>query len=290
MEIRKLEPAAGAEWLLGGFRLFGRSPLGFGLLALSYAGLWLAVMFLIQAAPALRAPLQLVFFVIGPLLLAGMIFAAHEVDHGRDATPTHLLAAIRAGKTGRMISTLLPQIGLIVGCFLLLYVLIGGESFDKLIELFTKLQTQAQTKMPVDPGEFSSLPIGRLLIWVILVLVIGLIGLLFTFTVVPDMMFTDVRLLEAMGRSYRACRRNVLAMLVFMLLGFVLMAAVSMAFALFSALAGMVAGEIGLLIASGLFNGLMAAFAAAVMYYAWKQMLGGNHGDAAASQPTGIEV
>ena len=41
MEIRKVPAAAGAEWLLEAFRLLKKSPLGFGLLAVIYAVLFL---------------------------------------------------------------------------------------------------------------------------------------------------------------------------------------------------------------------------------------------------------
>ena len=43
--------AAGAEWLLDAFRLLKKSPMGFGLLAVIYAVLWLIVVLVSSAAP-----------------------------------------------------------------------------------------------------------------------------------------------------------------------------------------------------------------------------------------------
>ena len=291
MDVRKVPATAGAEWLLGGFILLRRSPGGFGLLALSYAALWLTVTGLTRLVPDLLAPLQLMFFLIGPLLLAGMIFAAREVDEGRSAAPAHLLAALRTGKAARLVSTVLPQVALMALCAVLLYIVVGAEHIENLLKLFAKLQAQAESNLPVDPSEFASIPFGRLFLWVLLVFGVGLTGFLFTFTLVPDMLFTDTRLVPGMARSFRACSANLGALAVFLVLGFVVMMAVGFGFVLVSQIAMLVAGQAGLLIANAAFNGLMTVFASGVMYFAWKQLLGdGSSAPQSASASTGIEV
>ena len=291
MDVRKVPATAGAEWLLGGFILLRRSPGGFGLLALSYAALWLTVVGLAQAVPALLAPLQLTFFLIGPLLLAGMIFAAREVDEGRSAAPAHLLAALRTGKAARLVSTVLPQVALMALCGILLYIVVGADHIENLLKLYAKLQAQAESNIPFDPSEFASIPIGRLFLWVLLVFGVGLTGFLFTFTLVPDMLFTDTRLVPGMARSFRACSANLGALAVFLVLGFVVMMAVGFGFVLVSQIAMLVAGQAGLLIANAAFNGLMTVFASGVMYFAWKQLLGdGSPAPQSPSALTGIEV
>jgi len=291
MDVRKVPATAGAEWLLGAFMLLRRSPGGFGLLALSYAALWLIVVGLAQAVPALLAPLQLTFFLIGPLLLAGMIFAAREVDEGRSAAPAHLLAALRTGKASRLVSTVLPQLGLMVLCAILLYIVVGADHIENLLKLFTKLQAQAESQIPVDPSEFGSIPFGRLLLWMALVIGVGLVAFLFTFTLVPDMLFTDTRLVQGMARSFRACSANLGALVVLLVLGFVVVMAIGFGFVLVSQIAMLVAGQAGLLLANAAFNGLMTVFASGVMYFAWKQLLGdGSPAPQSPSASTGIEV
>jgi hypothetical protein len=294
MEMRKLPAAAGAEWLLGAFRLLRKSPLGFGLLALVYAGLSFVLILTMQSAPAAGGALQLIFFVIGPLLIAGMIFAAHEVDEGREAAPAHLLAAIRSGRAVRVISTLLPQIIVLLVCFGLLYVIVGQESIEKLMELSVKLQTEAQTKGTIDPnllaGMIEDLPLGRLFLWLVVVFAIGFGTIFFTLTIIPDMMFTEVRLVEAMKRSYRACTQNLLALLVFLLMGFVVMMAFSVGLGILGALAGMMGGDKAMLLVNSLGNGVFVVFLAGAMYFAWKQMLGDGPTATLVEETSGVAM
>ncbi len=294
MEIRKLPAAAGAEWLLSAFRLLRRSPQGFGLLALIYAGLSFALVLAVQSAPAAGGALQLIFFVIGPLLIAGMIFAAHEVDEGREAAPAHLLAAIRTGRTWRVISTLLPQLAVVLVCLALLYVIVGQQSVEKLMEVSLKLQAEAQTKGTIDPNLMADLlkelPVERLFMWIIAVFAIGFGAIFFTLTIIPDMMFTDVRLVEAMKRSYRVCTRNLLALLLFLIMGFVVMMAFSVGLGILGALASMVGGEKAMLLVNSLGNGAFVVFLAAAMYFAWKQMLGDGPAATQVEEASGVAM
>ena len=276
MEIRKVPASAGAEWLLGAFRLLRTSPMGFGLLGLIYGVLWLAMVVVLTTLPALAVPAQVAFFLAGPLLLAGMVFAAHEVDEGRSALPGHLLAAVRTGRAGRIITTLIPQIGLVVLCFGLFYLMVGAETVEKLSKLFLELQAQAQTQAQpkIDPEMINALPFGRIMIWMVLMAAILFVGMLFTMTVVPDMMFTDVRLIAAMKRSFRACIANLPALFVFLIMGVVVTVAAGFAIAILGALGSAIAGDKAMLVINALTNGLFATFAASAMYFAWKQMLG----------------
>ena len=289
MEIRKVPASAGAEWLLGAFQLLRRSPVGFGLMMLIYAGLWLSMALVVTAAPGAAAPVQLVFFVIGPLVMAGMIFAAHEVDAGRSAAPSHLLASIHTGKAGRLISTLIPQVLILLLCLVLLYALVGQENIEKLSALMAKLQTQAESGAQIDPNLLLDMPIGRLMVWMVLVIGIGFISLFLTLTVVPDMLFTDVRLVPAMKRSFAACLRNLPALLVFMLLGAVLVFAVAIGFGILLGTVALIAGDTALLVGNALLNGFFVCFIACAMYFAWKQMLGEGETTAAA-EPSGVAM
>ncbi len=289
MEIRKVPASAGAQWLLSAFHLLRRSPVGFGLLMLIYAGLWLSMALAATTAPDATGALQLVFFVIGPLIMAGMIYAAHEVDAGGSAAPAHLLASIHTGKAWRLISTLIPQILILLLCFGLLYALVGQENLDKLSALMVKLQTQAESGGQVDPNLLLDMPIGRLMLWLVLVIGIGFISLFLTLTVVPDMLFTDVRLVAAMKRSFAACVRNLPALLVFMLLGAVLVFAVAIGFGILISIAALAAGNTALLVGNALLNGFFVCFIACAMYFAWKQLLGGGDTTTAA-EPSGVAM
>ena len=289
MEIRKVPAAAGAEWLLEAFRLLKKSPLGFGLLAVIYAVLWLMVVLVAGAAPDAAKVLQLVFIVIGPLLMAGMIFAAHEVAEGRSAAPGHLLASIRTGKAARLMTTLIPQFAVLFLIFGLLFAMVGQENIDKLSALMLKIQAQAEAGGQVDPQLFLDLPAGRLLLWMVLALVIGFLSLLLTLTVVPDMLFNDVRLVPAMKRSFTACVRNLPALIVFMVLAFVILFAAGIGAGIVIGVAQLIFGQSEMLVVNALLNGFFICFVAGAMYFAWKQMLGAG-GEAAASEPSGMAM
>jgi hypothetical protein len=112
------------------------------------------------------------------------------------------------------------------------------------------------------------------MIWMVLMAAILFVGMLFTMTVVPDMMFTDVRLIAAMKRSFRACIANLPALFVFLIMGVVVTVAAGFAIAILGALGSAIAGDKAMLVINALTNGLFATFAASAMYFAWKQMLG----------------
>lgn len=290
MEIRKVPAAAGAEWLLDAFRLLKKSPLGFGLLAVIYAVLWLVVVLVAGAAPDAAKVLQLVFIVIGPLLMAGMIFAAHEVAEGRSAAPGHLLASIRTGKAARLMTTLIPQFAVLFLIFGLLFVMVGQENIDKLSALMLKIQAQAEAGGQVDPQLFLDLPAGRLFLWMVVALLIGFLSLLLTLTVVPDMLFNDVRLVPAMKRSFTACLRNLPALIVFMVLAFVILFAAGIGAGIVIGVAQLIFGQAAMLVGNALLNGFFICFVAGAMYFAWKQMLGAGGEAAASAEPPGVAM
>jgi hypothetical protein len=292
MEMRKVPASAGAEWLLATFRLLKRSPAGFGALGAIYAGLWLAIILAATAAPGAALPLQMVMMLMGPLLLAGMIFAAHEVDHGGGATPAHLMAAFRTGKAGRVITTLIPQVLVLLVCMLLLVAIVGMDNLDRLAALMTKLQAEAQKGGQVDPALFADLPAGRMLLWLLLVLVIGVFSTLLTLTVIPDMLFGDVGLVAAMKRSFGACLRNAAAVIVFLVLGMVVLFAAAIGLGLVVGTLGLILGDAAVLVGQAITNGFFACFLSGAMYHAWKGLLGPAEAGTGAptAPPTGVAM
>lgn len=289
MEIRKVPASAGAQWLLDAFRLVQKSPTGYGLLVLTYAALALAVGFAVTALPDIAYVVQALFFVIGPLLVAGMIYAAHEVDEGRGATPMHLLASLRSGKAGRVLTTLIPQVVVAVAVLLLLYAILGKEDIEAFAALMTKLEAQAQTGGQVDPQLLAEMPIGRLLLWLMLALALVLISIPLTFTVLPDILFGDVSLWPAMKRSFAACLRNLPAFLTCLAMGFVVLMAVSIGFGILMGVLQFLLGPTAMMIGNVLLQSVFVCLFAGTMYFAWKQMLGGGN-DAATTTGAGVAM
>ena len=280
-DVRKVRPSAGAEWLLGGFALLRRSPFGLGLLGAIFGLIAVVLAMFAMSSPALVMIQQLVMALLGPLLVAGMIWAAREVDQGRSANPSHLLRGIQDGKTGRLWATLLPQIAAGVVAVLLLMLMIGPTHLQALVAAAEQAQGQTQP----DPSLFAGLPLGRLFLWLLLVLAIGIIAGFFTFTAIPDMMFRNVGALDAMKRSFRACVVNLPALIVFFVLLVIAAVCLSIAAQIVGFVVKLVAGETAMLfVVQILLMAVLLPVVTGAMYYAWKQLVAGEDASAPPSE------
>ena len=286
LDVRKVPASAGAEWLLGGFGLLRKAPLGLGLLGALYGALALLVSLSMERNMELFMLLQLALVLIGPLLLGGFVFAARSVDQGGKAEPGQLLQGPRTGRSARLLATLLPQVVALIVCGLLLLLLVGSAELAQMVQTIEHMQGQAKP----DPALVNSLPIGRLMLWLLLVFVVGIIASFFTFVAIPEIMFTDSSALEAMRRSFHACVRNLPALIVFAVLGVIAVVAIYMAVMLAALVVKLVVGDQAMQVVAQLLATaiLMPVFTGA-MYHAWKQMLAAD-GATVAPVIAGIEA
>jgi hypothetical protein len=283
MDVRKVRPGAGAEWLLGGFALLRRSPLGLGLLGAIFGVLAGSVALVATRGGQSFVAAELVMLLLGPLLVAGMVHAAREVDEGRAATPGQLLQGLREGKAARLLATLLPQIGAAVLIALLVAIVIGPDNMQQMAQAMEKLQGQANP----DPELMRQIPAGRVLLLVFLAIVIGVGAGFFTFLAVPDMMFTEHGAFAAMGRSFRACVNNIPALIVFYLLLMVSLVALLFAVNIIGLVVRLLAGDQAMqVVVQVLLMAVLMPVLTGAMYHAWKSLLGGG----ATQAPSGIEV
>ncbi len=272
-DVHKVPASAGAEWLMGGFALLRKAPLGLGMLGLLYGVFSLVVGLSVQHSMSLFLLLELVAVVLGPILIGGMAHAAREVDLDRPAVPAHLLQGLRDGKAARLWATLLPQVGAIVLIVVLLAVLVGPDQLATLASAVEKMQGQATP----DPSLFAGFPVGRLFLWLLLSFAIGILASFFTFVGVPEIMFTDSSAMAAMGRSFRACLGNLPALIVFFIVMVIAVLALSFALMLVSLVARLMGGElVAQVVMQLLMTGVMLPVITGAMYVAWKQMLGGT--------------
>ena len=279
-DVRKVPASAGAEWLLGGFRLLRQAPVGLGLLGAIYGAIALLVSLSQGANVTVFLMLELLLLALGPILLGGLIYAARSVDGGGPAVPGQLLQGVRDGKAARLLATLVPQIVAVLVCALLLLMLIGGDGLAQMAQTLEHLQGQAKP----DPALISALPLGRLTLWMLLAVVVGVIASFFTFVAVPELMFTDSRAFDAMQRSFRACVRNLPALIVFVVLTVIAVIAIYMAVMFVGLVVKVVAGQQAMqIIAQLLAMAILMPVLTGAMYHAWKQMLAG---DGAIVSPT----
>lgn len=267
--INKVPASAGAEWLIGGIRLLRRSPMGLGTLGMLFGTLGLLANLALKQSVEVAMLLQLILIVLGPLLLAGMIYAAREVDEGRPATPAHLIRGLQSGKAPQLLATLLPQVFAVVLLVVLLFVLIGPAQMESMAKTLETLQGQSQP----DPALVQTLPLGRLALWFGLALVISVLVGFFTFTALPEMLFNDLGAFAAMKTSFLACMRNFPAMLVFGLVTVVAAFGFQVLVVLFAAVIGAVAGPLVMEVVVQLVTmALLMPVITGSMYVAWKQM------------------
>lgn len=284
--VRKVPASAGAEWLLGGFGLLRKAPLGLGLLGLIYGVIAVLVAMSAEHDMTVFMLLELGLVLIGPLLLGGFVYAARSVDRGNQAEPAQLLQGVRSGRTARLLAMLLPQVVALIVCVGLLLLLVGSTELAQMAQAMERMQAQATP----DPALMSGLPVARLLLWLLLAFVVGIVASFFTFVAVPEVMFTDSGALDAMQRSFRACVRNLPAFIVFLVLLLIAVIALYIAIMVVGMAVKLVAGVMAMQVAVQLLA--MAVFMPLVtgaMYFAWKQMLAGD-GAAIATVPTGIEA
>ncbi len=276
-EIRKVPASDGAEWLLGGFSLLRRAPLGLGLLGLLWGGL--------SALASMSGHLvpSLFMWLLGPVLFAGMIHATREVDAGRPAQPMHLLEGMKRGKALSLLAMLLPQIIALLLLAVLLIAMIGSEQLQQIAEVMEQVQASG------NPELAKSLPTERLSSWLMVALVVGLLAGFFTFVAVPEILFRSRGAFAAMALSFRACLRNVLAMVVMVVLLMISFFALSLLMSLVAALLGWAIGAMAAqFIAQLVMFAVVLPVTGGMVYHAWRRMLG----DEAVAVPvtTGIEA
>lgn len=281
-EIRKVPASAGAEWLLGGFALLRKAPLALGLLALIWGGLSTL------ASMTGQLWLSLSLALLGPILFGGLVYAAREVEQGRAAGPGHLVQGLHDRKVPRLLAMLLPQLAAVIILVTMLFAMIGAEQLQQLALVMEQMQTNP------DPQLAETLPAGRMFAWLLVALAVGLLASFFTFVAIPEVMFTDRPAIESMVLSFRACVRNLGALLVMILLTLIAMMAISLAMQLvvivlrlfIGVQPAVIAGQVLLMIV------VLPVMAGAVLH-AWRQMLGGDGADRAPEQsidPGGFEA
>jgi hypothetical protein len=271
-DVARVPASAGAEWLLGGFRLLRQAPLGLGALGAIYGLVALLVPLSLEVHATLFMLLELVLVLLGPILTGGMVYAAMTVDRGGRPQPAHLLQGLRDGKGARLLATLVPQLLAVLLCALLLVLLIGPQALAQMAQTVETLQNQAHP----DPALVSGLPIGRLLVWMLLALAIGVITSFFTLLAVPEIMLTDSPAIDAMRRSFQACVRNLPALVVFLVLAVIAIFAIYLAVVVVAVLLRLVAGDWAMAAATQvLTSAVLMPVLTGAMYTAWKQLLAG---------------
>lgn len=269
-DVNRVPASAGAEWLLGGFALLRKSPLGLGLMGALYGAITLLATLAVRQM-TLFFVIELALALLGPVFMGGLVYAAREVDQGRSAHPRYLVQGLRDGSWPRLLATLLPQLVAMLLVVALLAVLLGPAVVAQFAEAVEKAQGQAAP----DPSLFQGFPFGRFALWMLLALVIGILAGFFTFVGLPEIALTPRGAWDAMLRSFRACLRNLPAIFVFFVLAIIAAVAMSLLLMIFTLLVGWIAGDTAAQVLPQLvLMAVLMPVVAGAVYVAWKQLLG----------------
>jgi hypothetical protein len=276
-EIHKVPASSGAEWLLTGFSLLRRAPLALGSLGVIWALAASLALSLALLVPVLGTAVQFLLVLAGPLFMGGLLWAIREVDQGRQAKPSHLLHGLQEGRAPHLLVSLLPQIlaGLLLGVLLL--ALIGTQGLQQLSDVMVQLNALSASGKQPDPTEIealaATLPAGRILLWLLLVLATFAALTLALFVMPPQVMFDRTGGWKALRNSLRASIHNLPAMLVFFVLAFIALFAIYFAVMIVALVVGLVAGQgVAVWVAQLLLMGVLMPVFAGSVYAAWKQM------------------
>ena len=276
-EIHKVPASSGAEWLLTGFSLLRRAPLALGALGVVWGLIASLALVLARLLPNLGTAVQFLLVLAGPLFMGGLLWAIREVDAGRPAKLAHLLQGLQEGRAPHLLVALLPQIlaGLLLGVALL--VLIGSHGLQQLSEVMVQLNAISASGKQPEPAEIealaATLPAGRILIWLLLVVATFAAVTLALFVMPPQVMFDRSGGWKALRNSLRASLHNLPAMLVFFVLTFIALFAIYFAVTIVALIIGMVAGQgVAVWVAQLLLMGVLMPVFAGSVYAAWKQM------------------
>ncbi|MBS0216199.1 MAG: hypothetical protein JSR50_10665 [Proteobacteria bacterium] len=285
-EPRKAPASAGAQWLIDGFALLKASPGGFGVMGVLYGVFAAVVIGMAILVPQVGFAVQALQIIAAPILTGGMVWAAGEVAQGRDVGPAAFGEPLRQGKVGALLVTLLPQIVLGLVMAMLLVVLVGVDNMQVIASVMEKMQNAGPGAQP-DPALIATLPMGRMLLWLLCVVVLAFMLLLMTFVAIPGVMLGGNSGIEALQRSWRAGLRNLPAVLVFAVVLFITLVGLTILIAIIGAIVRLVAGEIGQMVVSQLvmMTVLMPVMAGALSS-AWRSMLG-DAADQPPALPTG---
>ena len=289
--INKVPAGAGAEWLLGAFALIRKAPLALASLGLVWGLLTLIPLQAMALNVTFGLLLQFALALLGPFLFAGMLWAVRDIDEGKPVTPAHLFREMRADRALDLMITLLPQVAAILVLGLLLIVMIGPTELQHVVDVIAKLQATAQAGGQPDPELVRTLPVGRMLLWVLMLIAAAIVMSLVTFVAVPGIVFGGMGGLTAMQDSFRACLHNLLAILVFYVLLFIALFALSIGIQLLAMIVQLVAGPaVGMIVSNLLLMAVLMPVMAGAVYYAWRQMLGGGVAVDPAVMPSHLEA
>lgn len=197
MQIQSVGPARGWHWLANGFALFARTPLVWVALVAVAAVAAFALSLLGRVGPLLLTLLV-------PGLMGGLLMGCRELEAGGSLRVAHLAAGFLYRGARLVAVGGLYLVGTIVIGELM--IMTGGGALEQLLEAAAQPNPDPQRLQELlgaaSPAVFSGMGLFLLL-------------LMGTWYAPPLVVFHDLKVLESVRLSLMGCFRNILPMLVY---------------------------------------------------------------------------
>ncbi|MCK9366619.1 MAG: hypothetical protein M0P72_05675 [Metallibacterium scheffleri] len=250
--MRKVPASQGIQWITTALRLFGRHFTVFFMLGL--------LLVLISQIPYLGT---IVILLLGPALLAGIVYAAAQAAQGARPGPGMLFKGFDGShRLPSLVALCLPSIGLL----LLIVIAFSGVMLSAVGHDPAKLQA-----MQSDPAAMLALLRTHAVPLLVIVLAGALLNTALTLFAVPQVMLRQQGGFAAMGQSLRAVWHN-LGALALMMLGLIALALLVSLLLTVLIAAGAALGAWWRLALLVLFMALSYSYSAVLMFVAWRDV------------------
>ena len=199
MELRAVRARNGWTWIIQGYALFRRSP-----------AVWLSLVLLLffTSNVLLRLPaLGLVFLLMMPVFVAGLMEGCRALERGEPLQPSHLLSGFRRNAAQLVTIGGVWLVGNIV--IMLIVREVGGEAITTLQKMMPKGEMPSQITPEMQAAARSVMRAWMLAMALSLPL---LMAVLYAPLLVY---FDDQRPVAAMKWSFAACVKNMLPLMVY---------------------------------------------------------------------------
>ncbi len=203
MEPKSVSIGKGVSWIRDGWKIF-RNDMGMWIL---FTIIYFAAYFLLKLIPVVGI---LIAQLLNPVLMGGLLFAASESARGEKITFNHILYAFME-PDARNKTLLIGALGIVftIICVIIAFFFIGGGAVMGL--LTGSMSKDAGAGAMVGAGMMG---VGMLLA-VLIFMLLFLIYMTAIYFAIPLVVFTDISVVDAIGKSFKASIKNILPLFIY---------------------------------------------------------------------------
>lgn len=200
MQPRSVSASRGWFWIVEGFRLFMKSP-----------AMWLVLLLILFAGTKMLGTLRVLavlFVLLMPIFMAGLMEGCRALDHGQELKVLHLACGFQRNAAQLVTLGGISLVGNIVVLMIIVY--IGGGAVETVMKAMSATQITEETRAAT-----------AALAQAFMVAMLVSLPLLMALWYAPLLVyFQDIGTAAALKSSFIACLRNTLPLLVYGLIIF----------------------------------------------------------------------